>query len=387
MYRPIHSSGRSYYGYSEGNFYCNNNGDDDEEDDDDLVIYKERNNSQSDGLLSRTQSQSRSPLKSPTPQRSVIPKVTHMMSRQERRRRRQEWKERTMMENAGYGYGDDESESEEDGLGSEEDPFASLRSMLESQQEVEDEQNESDSSSENSEEDIKQRADTHRDGTGNREVEGNGQGGDKLQFGEIRDMDNVHSEPDNIDKRQMIPPNPSNTGNCQNHQADLKVQAPHRGTLAEEPIQPSPPDFLFFDDGQDDRDMEDEQSNDTRARHKIPATISVFESPTYEGRKRSRSSSSRKKQKRRELDTKHGTIGREKRSKHRRHTMDESELLRHRWSHGRRSSTTGRSESRVRSKKREGRIDKSRSSSSSKLRRNSGRVSLPPNSKSVVGTR
>ena len=387
MYRSIQSSGRSYYGYSEGNFYCNNN--DDDEDDDDLVMYKERQNSQPDGLLSQTQSQSRSPLKSPSPQRPLIPKVAHTMSRQERRRRRHEWKQRTMMENAGYGYGDDDddSDAEEEGLDSQEDPFDALRSMLESQQEVEDEQDESDSASEDSEEEVKQRADKHRDDTGNREEEENGQGGDEQQLEEIGDIDNGRSAPDNIDRRQMILPNPSITGNDQNHQADSKVQAPQRGALAEEPIQPSPPDFIFFDDGQDDRDMEDEQSNDTRARHKIPATISLFESPTCEGRKRSRSYRSSKKQKKRELDTKHGTIDREKRSKKRRHSMDEGERLRHRRSHDRRLSTPGMSEGRVRSKKREGRIDRSRSSSSSRLRRKSDRVSLPTNSKSVVGTR
>ena len=378
MFRSLQASGRSYYGYNEGNFYCSNKIGDEEEDDDDIVLYKEqRHDPQNDGLMSQTHSQSQSSSMSQGP---LAPEVKHTISRQERRRRRYEWKERSMVEHSrlleGNGDTDEESGSDE-GQSTQEDAFASLQLMLDQRQRVEAEQDDSESASEESIGQVKQRADKQYSSTGFGE-EAAKSDEEKLEKADGNNGDKS-SEPRDIVGRHHALPRTAGILKQKGQKQDEKNVPEVSATV--ETLQPTPPDFLFFSDGHDDRGSDEGRGTETRSHHKIPSSISVRVPPVSQ-----KMSQSRRVGKVRKSESIHNVGNREKIPKNRRHSMSEDKKSRNRRSSERRPSSS-LSAKRGRSISEPPRAQRSRSVTSGKSRRSRDKASVSPNASPVVSTR
>ena len=385
MFRSLQASGRSYYGYNEGTFYCSNNiGDEEEEDDDDIVLYKEqRHDPQNDGLMSQTHSQSQSSTMS---HGFLAPDVKHTISRQERRRRRYEWKERTMAEHGGHlagrgdTYDDDDSGSSDEGQSTQEDAFASLQLMLDQRQRVEDEQDDSESESEDSVVEIKQRADRQSKSMGG--VEGVSKSDEEhLEKVDGNNEDESSEHRDMAGRHHALP----RTSDIlkQSGQQDEKNVPLREESAAVEPLQATPPDFLFYTDGHDDREPDEGRVPETRNHNKIPSSISLRVPPP--GSQKISKSRRVGKMRKSEPIQKVGNL--EKISKNRRHSMSEDKKSRrHRRSSEHRPSLSP-SAKRGRSISDPHKAQRSRSLTREKSRHSRDSVSVPSNANNVLSSR
>jgi hypothetical protein len=242
-----HPVGNCYY-YSDG----------DEEEDEDIVVYKEpvhdavpvqysqpQHFSQASSITTSTSKGVHLPLSQAQP---VLPRVAtkhFAMTRQERKRRRDEWKERCMLDNAICIAEQDQSyDSEEDNAEQDDEPlenaFASLQSLLEHQQE-EEENRIGDDTSEHAHRDTEQCSGINDDKHEGKENDRNDTQGVRQHVVEkTRDTSLILMGTD-AEQTQVA-------RGMNHHERPPLQKQDQPANWTQEEIQPSPRDFVFFDD-------------------------------------------------------------------------------------------------------------------------------------------